>query len=113
MEIDPVPSKLVRVMVGRAEIITPDVEEEVRQCVVQFLQGNEAGRSEAAERLAAVGLGRFSQPAIELVIRRSGEEAFEKAARGLLQAVRHKQKSVPAGGETVQGSAGRVAPDRG
>lgn len=64
MTLNPKPTELVRVMVGRAEVITPKLQKELAQA----LKLNQSGDKEAGERLQAYWkkLGRFSGPASQL-----------------------------------------------
>lgn len=64
MKLQPQPAKLVRVMVGRAEVITP----ELQKAIAADLKLSSSGDAAAKERLAAYWkkLGRFSSPAIQL-----------------------------------------------
>src|SRR5439155_1448429 len=62
LEIDPQPQGLVRVMVGRAEVITPELESHLRQQLTQAQTGDAAARAQALGELKK--LGRFAQPAV-------------------------------------------------
>ena len=64
LRITPQPRELVRVMVGRAEIITPELQKEIAD---QLRLAN-AGDAAAKERIAEFWnkLGRFAGPATQL-----------------------------------------------
>lgn len=64
LQIKPQPSELVRVMLGRAEVITP---EQQREIAAQLRRAN-TGSSAEKDRLAAYWrkLGRFANPALQL-----------------------------------------------
>ena len=64
LTLDPQPQKLVRVMVGRAEIITPKTVLELTSNLTRAAAGDAAGRIAAAREIKA--LGRFALPALGL-----------------------------------------------
>ena len=82
MKLSPPPRELVRVMVGRAEIITPDLQKEI----AGLLKLNATGDKAANERLQTYWkkLGRFSGPAAQLAnnqIEREKNKPIATAAR--------------------------------
>jgi hypothetical protein len=79
----PAPRELVRVMVGRAEVLTPAQE----QRLSDELTKAEVGDSEARERAIADlrQLGRFAEPALRLATRDSTDQV-RQAAWKLFQA---------------------------
>jgi hypothetical protein len=64
LTLDPKPRELVRVMVGRAEIITPRVESTLSQALTEARRGDKPGRQRAISELKK--LGRFAEPALRL-----------------------------------------------
>jgi hypothetical protein len=64
MKLDPEPQELTRIMVGRAEIITPSVETNLVQLLAKTQSGNTAARAQAIAELKK--LGRFAEPAFNL-----------------------------------------------
>jgi hypothetical protein len=64
MTLNPKPELLVRVMVGRAEIIMPDVEMNLFQVLTKAQNGDAEARPQAAAQLKQ--LGRFAEPALQL-----------------------------------------------
>jgi|ERR1700722_7889314 len=64
LSLSPAPEKLVRVMVGRAEILTPQRVAGLRQIMLEAATGNAAARTRCAAELKA--LGRFSGAALQL-----------------------------------------------
>jgi len=64
LTLNPKPRQLVRVMVGRAEIITPALQTEI----VALMKLNQTGDKAASERLQGywTKLGRFAGPAAQL-----------------------------------------------
>src|SRR5262245_35896252 len=64
LQLDPAPSSLVRVMVGRAEILAPDIEQGLREELVKATKGNPAARESVTRQLSR--LGRFASPAVQI-----------------------------------------------
>ena len=64
LTIRPEPRELTRVMVGRAELITPAIREELATLLSREDRGDARARAEAAVLLKR--LGRFAEPAVEL-----------------------------------------------
>jgi hypothetical protein len=62
MHIKPEPRELVRVMVGRAEVLTPATEDELAHLVARAESNDPAALKEARARLEK--LGRFAEPAL-------------------------------------------------
>jgi hypothetical protein len=60
----PLPSELTRVMVGRAEIISPNATEHLAQLLTRAQTGDENARAQAGKELTK--LGRFAEPALQL-----------------------------------------------
>jgi len=93
LEVDPQPQTLVRVMVGRAEIITPELENRLRQQLTQAKAGDVAAHAQALAELRK--LGRFAQPAIQRITRNAAEQQFNQFAWTLLQES-GKREAIPA-----------------
>jgi hypothetical protein len=76
MQMDPQPKELVRVMVGRAELITPDTERKLTVDITQV----RAGREEAREEIQAIvrSLGRFAPPVFEQALARTEAKPAER-----------------------------------
>jgi hypothetical protein len=71
--IKPAPSNLVRVMVGRAEILSPGLEQRLTDSLTKASQGDNQARAEAQAQLQK--LGRFAEPAMVLATQRFTAEA--------------------------------------
>jgi hypothetical protein len=63
LEITPKPDQTVRVMVGRAELITPSTEKMLRQQVTSYHRGDAATKRQALVEVRQLGLGRFLEAA--------------------------------------------------
>ena len=82
LTLTPEPRELVRVMVGRAEVITPSVEKNLRRLLVESANGDAAARGEVVAELKK--LGRFAEPALRLVHQHSGATGAESIEGQLL-----------------------------
>src|SRR2546421_1605762 len=66
IEIDPRPDQLVRVLVGRTEVITPEMEKSVKEQVMLLIDSSPKVRAEAATAIKMYG--RFSEPILKRLI---------------------------------------------
>jgi len=87
--IDPKPTQLVRVLVGRAEIITPEMEKSVQQKVSML--GDPKARGEAI--LAIRTYGRFSEPILERILTTEKDPVVRDLIRQLIDHVAEKAVS--------------------
>jgi len=85
LSLRPDPSELVRVMVGRAEVLPPQLEERLAGRLAKAAEGNAEARAMVVEDFRR--LGRFARPAMELAIRNANHEV-QTEAWGLLQQAR-------------------------
>ncbi|WP_422931344.1 hypothetical protein [Singulisphaera sp. PoT] len=84
MTITPKPKELVRVMVGRLEMLTPE-REQLAEKAVQDLMGKDPGcRSEAFDYLKAQG--RYVEPILRRVLKTTKDESIKKLCQRLLTA---------------------------
>jgi hypothetical protein len=82
----PAPEGLVRVMVGRAEMLTPSMEWEFLRQAVQYSDASNALEKErAVQAVQALGLGRFAQPLGLRILGSHPNPEFRRAAWALLQ----------------------------
>jgi hypothetical protein len=84
LTLDPKPRKLVRVMVGRAEIIPPTVEAKLSGELAEARRGDNGAREQALGELKK--LGRFAEPAL-LLARVQAPTADGTLARNLLSEI--------------------------
>lgn len=66
IEIDPRPEQMVRVLVGRTEVITPEMEKSVKEQVRLLNDSSPKVRAEAAAAMRKYG--RFSEPILKRII---------------------------------------------
>ncbi len=68
IEISPAPHKVVRVMVGRSEVITPTQERELERHILSYATGDAIEMERATEAARELHLGRFMMPAARLAL---------------------------------------------
>ena len=68
LAIAPAPKAVERVMVGRAEIITPVMEQALLSATERYLAGNAETRPQTVAETRALGLGRFAEPTLRRVM---------------------------------------------
>jgi hypothetical protein len=71
LKLDPAPETVMRVMVGRAEVLTPGSQQHLVQALTQARGGDGRGQQEAAAELKR--LGRFAEPALVLASKTAPE----------------------------------------
>src|SRR5438445_174869 len=84
MTLEPAPRKIVRVMVGRAEILPPATQWQLIRQIVRYADGVEEERRQAAANVRQLHLGRFLKPAFQLVLGANPNREFSLAAGNLL-----------------------------
>jgi hypothetical protein len=65
---NPAPREISRVMLGRAELITPKMELALMREMMRFTEGDEKGRATAIENTRKLGLGRFAEAAMRRIL---------------------------------------------
>ncbi len=71
LTLTPKPTELTRVMVGRAEVITPEAETNLFQLLTKAQNGDSSAREQASMELKK--LGRFVEPALQLANTHAGQ----------------------------------------
>jgi hypothetical protein len=89
LSLTPPPRELVRVMVGRAEMIYPSLEQSLRTEITRAAQGDRNAAARASTELRK--LGRFAQPAWQLATKRINE-----TAAAILQEAQRSRTPAPA-----------------
>ena len=69
LRVSPAPRETVRVMVARAEIITPAMEKALLAQVERYLARPATERPQIVEDTKALGLGRFAEPTLRRIMR--------------------------------------------
>ena len=85
LTLDPSPSEIVRVMVGRAELITPAMEWDLMKQVVRYSDGDDKTRARAVEETRRLGLGRFMEPTTRRLMGKMPGREFGSLSWELLQ----------------------------
>jgi hypothetical protein len=87
LEVSPKPDRVVRVMVGRAELILPSVERGLKEQIMAFQSGDAAGQERAVATVRDMNLGRFLGPAQQIVLGSTPDRTMWDAASSLTQRV--------------------------
>jgi hypothetical protein len=66
LKISPQPDSIVRVMVGRAELISPSQERELRKQIIAFAAGDASAKRKATQAVSGLRLGRFLNTAVQI-----------------------------------------------
>jgi len=82
MEIDPKPSRLVRVMVGRLEVLTPQREQEAADAIRSLSSREPASRERAYTFLK--DQGRYLEPILRRTLKSTTDESLQVTCRRLL-----------------------------
>lgn len=93
IKFEPAPKELVRVMVGRAEMITPRMEWEALKQIVRYTDMIPEQKDKVVSDFRALDLGRFAEPVIRRVLGRQPNQEFSQAAMKLLETTRPDAKS--------------------
>jgi hypothetical protein len=87
LKLEPAPRSIERVMVGRAELITPEMERSLHTQIERYRTGDPATRTAAIESARSIGLGRFAEPTVRrLALIDPQNREFNNAAWELLWA---------------------------
>jgi hypothetical protein len=68
LRLEPRPSAIVRVMVGRAELITPRMELALLREALRYLDETDSSLGQAVANVRNLGLGRFLEPAVRRMV---------------------------------------------
>lgn len=86
LQVLPKPDSIVRVMVGRAELITPTVEQELKKQILTFRTGDEQAKAQAVDGVRALRLGRFLNAAMTSITQGETDQQALQAAWNLARA---------------------------
>ncbi len=96
LAITPAPKAIERVMVGRAEVITPAMEQALLGAVQGYLGGTAETRPQVVANTRALGLGRFTEPTLRrLMVAEKRAPEFSAYSWELLEKVSAPVKSSP------------------
>jgi hypothetical protein len=91
IDIDPKPTQMVRVLVGRAEVITPEMEKAVQKQV--SILSNPSSRVRGEAMLAIRKYGRFSEPILKRILENERNDLMRKRIKVLIESTAAKQQS--------------------
>jgi hypothetical protein len=74
LTLTPAPNQIVRVFVGRAEVITPQVELALTREIDRNKSDDLAARAESVRNIRSLGLGRFLEPAFRRIAQQRPED---------------------------------------
>jgi hypothetical protein len=94
LTLDPQPREVVRVMVGRAEVITPAMEWQLLKQIIRYSEADTATREQVILDTRKLGLGRFAEPTTRRLMSKLSSGEFSKFSLQLLEAVAKEQKAV-------------------
>jgi len=104
LKIEPAPKAIARVMVGRAEILTPTQEIALAAELQRFATGDESTRADAIAKGRALGLGRFLEAATRRVVAAHPQDkALASATWAFLEAATAPDRPL----KTAQAKIGR------
>ena len=83
LTIEPRPAELVRVLVGRTEVITPEMEKSVRLQV--NLLGDASSQVRVMARQSIQKYGRFSEPILKSILEEENNKAIRERLRQLIE----------------------------
>lgn len=86
LSLTPAPRELVRVMVGRAEMITPGMEWALLKQIVRYAESDPIGRQQVIADVRELGLGRFGDAALRRVLGKTPNREFSRLAWELMNA---------------------------
>ena len=87
LEVAPRPDRVVRVMVGRAELIMPSIERGLKQEIMAYKSGDAAAQEHAVANVREMNLGRFLMPAQQIALGQINDTATWNAVAGLTRQV--------------------------
>ena len=88
LNIKPAPAEIVRVMVGRAEVLQPSKEWQLLKQVVRYSESDSSARRLVVNATKQIGLGRFTEAAIRHITGKLPNRELGESAWGLLNATR-------------------------
>lgn len=90
LEITPAPDKIVRVLVGRLEYLTPEVEASVERDLLLRLGADPGERKQAMTRLTA--LGRFLEPKVRRILHKTRNQDVRQSGKQVLESLQGLQR---------------------
>jgi hypothetical protein len=93
LTVTPVPTSIERVMVARAEIITPQMEAALREKVDRYIAAKPEERAKIVEETRALGFGRFADVVMSRIRTGGHPQEYYRLSWELIEATRLTPKS--------------------
>lgn len=94
LEISPQPDSIVRVMVGRAELLAPSRQRALRQQMVVFASGDPVEKRRAVAEARKLAFGRFLEPAVRNALGQDADLKFTQNGWDLAAAIMKPEAQV-------------------
>jgi hypothetical protein len=97
LKLQPAPKQVVRVMIGRLEVLTPEQEKTIESLVGQLGATDPAVRERTTAEIKK--LGRFAEPALNRVVATTSDPETKAKARELIRTVLIGKETATDGGK--------------
>jgi len=92
LAMDPVPAEVVRVMVGRAEVLSSKVQQNLTRSLIKAGEGDAEAKAEVVTQLRQ--LGRFAEPALRLATKATSSQVSQAGWALLYTASKQESKTL-------------------
>lgn len=92
LQLNPAPKDVVRVMVGRSEVIEPSVERALTKSIARFDTKDAATKVAVVSDVKALGLGRFLAPAVSRALGKNASKQTRDVAWKMAKAVHEAEQ---------------------
>lgn len=106
LAVSPAPNSLVRVMVGRAEVIPQTMERELNRQITIYSKGDSKSQAQALAQVQKLGIGRFLEPATRMALGKTPSKELSQAGWKLAAEASKAQD------EKSSGVAGKNLPEK-
>ena len=79
LSVSPAPTSVVRVMVGRAEVIPQTMERELNRQITIYSKGDSKSQAQALAQVQKLGIGRFLEPATRMALGKNPSKEISQA----------------------------------
>jgi hypothetical protein len=97
LTISPKPNSVVRVMVGRAEVIPQTMERELNRQITIYSKGDSKSQAQAIAQVQKLGIGRFLEPATRMALGKNPSKEISQAGWKLAAEVSKAQEEKSSG----------------
>jgi hypothetical protein len=92
LDVTPKPLQSERVMVGRAEVITPEMVEKINGQLQAYIHGSKREKQNAVNECLTMGMGRFTEPGLRRALGKNPTPQARQSADAFLAAVLEAQQ---------------------